>query len=542
MKQNWLRIISGIVGLLCVLGMIFANQLGLDNNQVWGLRRYLIFFAGLFLLIVSILYLQDDFIKKIIFTAEGRLSVSAILFNIVIIFIYIWYTTAGKWEVTYNETSYYDLLASAFRHGQLALEIQPDPALLTFKDESLYEPRNREGIPVLWDATLYKGKYYLYWGPAPALLLTFVKFFYAQEIGDRFLALFFLSTTLIFLTLILFDLYKNYFKHIPNWAVLFAIAFVGLINPMVYVLVEGRIYEASIAAAQFFLMGGFYFLFSAYHQPNISKLFLAGLFFALAIGSRTTVLFAVAFTSIVVLFWVIKEYQSKVISYLIAFAIPLLIGGIAYATYNYARFDSFTEFGYRYQLTSYNLYEKLDETFSSNYIVPNTYKTLFNPLEQRISFPYFFPTRFAGPAWLETERGFYLLKAESVTGLLISSPFLLFIFFAGIQKDKKIFWIILCVAGSSLLLFFTLQAFFFVAMRYLLDLIPTLALLAVIGFWNGYTLSKNKTIFFVLSLFLLTYTITLSLIISISGNLEAFQNLNPDFIKNMTSFFNSFLR
>jgi hypothetical protein len=542
MKQNWLRITSGMIGLLCVLGVIFANQLGLDNNQVWGLRRYLIFFAGLFLLIVSVLYLQDDFIQKIIFTAEGRLSVSAILLNIVIILIYLWYTSAGKWEITYNETSYYDLLASAFRHGQLALEIQPDPALLEFKDERLYEPSNREGIPVLWDATLYEGKYYLYWGPAPALPLAFIKLFYAQEIGDRFLALFFLSATLIFLTLILFDLYKNYFSHIPNWAVLFAIALVGLINPMVYILVEGRIYEASIAAAQFFLMGGFYFLFSAYHQPNTSKLFLAGLFFALAIGSRTTVLFAVASTSLVFLFWVITSHKEKIISYLIAFALPLIITGVAYASYNYARFESFTEFGYKYQLTSYNLYEKLDETFSPHYIVPNTYKTIFNPLEQRIAFPYFFPTRFVGPAWLETERGFYLLKAESITGLLISGPFLLFAFLAGIQKDKKIFWVNLSLIGSAFFLFITLLAFFFLAMRYLLDFIPTLTLLAIIGFWNAYSLVQNKFAFFITSSILLTFTIGISLIISISGNLETFKVLNLDFIRDATGFFNQLFR
>lgn len=542
MNKNWLKITTGIIGLVSVFGMLFANQFEIDNNPVWGLRRYLIFFLGIFLFSISISYRKENFIDTLMFTNEGRLRVSVILLNIFIFFIYLWYVSAGKWGITYNETSYYDLLATAFRHGQLALEVQPDPALLAFKDESLYEPSNREGIPVLWDATLYEGKYYLYWGPAPALPLTFLKLFYTKEIGDRFLALFFLSGTLVFLTLIILDLHKNYFSQIPNCLVLSAITFAGLINPMPYILVEGRIYEAAIAAAQFFLIGGFYFLFSAYNQTTIPKLFFAGLFFTFAIGSRTTVLFAVAFTSIIVLFWAIQTHKVKIILYLTAFAFPLVIGGIAYASYNYARFDSFTEFGYRYQLTSYNLYEKLDETFSLNYIFPNTYKTLFNPLEQRISFPYLFPTRFSGPAWLEAERGFYLLKAESITGLLFSSPFLLFIFLAGLQRDKKIFWINLSLIGSSILLFFILQSFFFIAMRYLLDLIPTLTLLAIIGFWNGYTLSKNKTLFFIVSSVLLSYSIAISLIISISGNLEAFKNLNPDFIRNMTGFFNSFLR
>lgn len=542
MKKNWLRIILGTIGLFLIWGMLFANQLGLDDSQVWGLKRYLIFFAGLFSLIISFLYPQDNFIEKLIFTDEGRSRLFAILLNIFIFFIYLWYASAGKWQLTYNETSYYNLLASAFRHGQLALEVNPDPALLALKDESLYEPANREGIPVLWDATLYQGKYYLYWGPAPALLLTFVKFFYTYEVGDRFLTLFFLSGVLVFISLIILRLHKNYFNHIPNWAVLFAIVFAGLINPMTFILVEARIYEAAIVAAQFFLLGGFYFLFSAYHQPNVPKLFLAGLFFVFAIGSRTTVLFAVAFTSVVFLFWAIKSHKQRMISYLTAFALPLILGGISYASYNYARFDSFTEFGYRYQLTSYNLYEKLDETFSPNYIFSNFYKVIFNPLEQRISFPYIFPTRFSGPTWLETDRGFYLLKAESITGLLISSPFILFVFLAGIQKDKKIFWVNLSLIGSVFFLFFTLLSFFFIAMRYLLDFIPVLTLLSIIGFWNGFDLIKRKIIYFITSTVLLTYTIALSLIISISGNLEIFKIVNLDLIKNMTGFFNTLLQ
>lgn len=542
MRKYWMQITGGSLGLIFVLSMLFANQLGLDNNQVWGMRRYVIFFAGIFLLIISIFYRENNFIGKMIETNEGKLKLSAIGLNIFIFLIYLWYASVGKWEFTYNETSYFDLLASAFRQGQTALQVQPDPALLTFTDESLYEPANREGIPVLWDATLYEGKYYLYWGPAPALVLTFVKFFYAGEIGDRFLTLFFISGTLIFLNLIIFDLRKTYFNHIPNWAVLFAIVFAGLVNPMPYILVEGRIYEAAIIAAQFFLITGFYFLFTVFNKPNLLRIFLAGLFFAFAVGSRTTLLFAVVFTALIFLFWVIKLQKEKLISFIIAFAFPLAMGAIAYAAYNYARFDSLTEFGYRYQLTSYNLYEKLDETFSLSYIPPNFYKLLFNPLERREAFPYIFPTRWDGPDWLESNRGFYLLKAEEITGLLISSPFLLFIFFAKTQSDKKNYWVNLSLVGSSILLFITLQAFFFTAMRYLLDLIPTLTLLAIIGFWNRFDLAKNKKIFFIVSLILLSYTITLSLILSISGNLESFKILNPEFIRQMTAIFNNFLR
>ena len=543
MRKHWIQGTGAVLGLALMLSMLLANPLGLDNNQVWGTRRYLIFFAGIFLLTVSILYRENNMIGKTIHTSDKRFNLFVILLNALIFLVYIWFASDGLWKKFHNETNYYDLLASAFSHRQLSLDVQPDPALLAFKDESLYEPANRKDIPVLWDATLYEGKYYLYWGPAPALLFALVKLFYAKDLGDKILAIIFISGTLIFLTLTILELHKKYFNLVPNWAVLSAIAFAGLVNPMPFIMVEGRIYEAAIIAAQFFLIGGFYFLFSAFHLPKISKLFLAGLFFAFAVGSRTTLLFAVAFTALIFLFWTIKLQREKTFSFITAFVLPLVIGAIAYASYNYARFDSFTEFGYRYQLTSYNLYEKLDETFSLTYILPNVYKTVFNPLEQRVTFPHIFPTRWAGPAWLESNRGFYLLKAESITGILISSPFLLFAFLAGIQIDKKLFWITLSLAGSTLLLFFTLQAFFFTAMRYLLDMIPTFSLLAIIGFWNGFSLTQNKsffrTIFIAASILLLMYTICISLLISLSGNLELFRIHNPELIKQMTWIFNS---
>ena len=141
--------IGGIFGLTFILSVLFANQLGFDNNQVWGMKRYIIFFAGSILLALSILYQENNFIGKVIHTTEGRFILFVIGLNVLIFLIYFWFASTGTWQTPYNETYYYNLLATAFRHGQIALEVKPDPALLVFKDESLYEPSKREGIPVL---------------------------------------------------------------------------------------------------------------------------------------------------------------------------------------------------------------------------------------------------------------------------------------------------------------------------------------------------------------------------------------------------------
>lgn len=542
-RTQWLKITGGLLGTITILLMIFANQFGLESFPTWGVRRSAILLFGIVLLLVSIFYREDNFIGKLIHSADGRLYIALLALNAGIVLIYIWFVTTGLMKTLVSETNYFDLQANAFAKGQLELDVPPDPALLAFTDESLYEPENRTGIAVLWDATLYNGKYYLYWGPAPALLLSAIKPFYKPDIGDRLLVLIFLIGTLLFLNLTILDLRKRYFSHIPNWAMLAAVAFAGLVNPMPYVLVEGRIYEAAIVAAQFFLIGGFYFLLPALEKPSLLHLALAGTFFVFSIGSRTTTLPGIALLSIVFLVWAYQTQRQRMLPLLLAFALPIAIGGLAYATYNYVRFGSFTEFGYRYQLTSYNLYQKIDETFAIEYIPPNLYKTLFNTLEQRDAFPRIFPTRWSGPEWLTNYKPkMYLTLTENITGVFVSSPFVLFALFAFIKPRRELRWATVSITLCFLGIFITLQAFFFIAMRYMLDVVPALALLTVIGFWHGFDFFKHKKIYLVISLLFLTYTIALSLLISFSGNLESFRILNPELVREMTWTFNSFFK
>ncbi|NOH04101.1 MAG: hypothetical protein HND47_20090 [Chloroflexi bacterium] len=543
MRIYWLRITGGLFGIAVIIMMAFANQFGLESFPTWGVRRIGILLAGILLLAVSLFYQRENFIGRTIHSTDGRLYLAVFALDIVIFLIYLWFASDGMWKMLPNETNYYDLQANAFARGQLELGVQPDPALIAFKDESLYEPANREGIPVLWDATLYKGKYYLYWGPAPALLLALIKPFHPSDLGDKVLTLLFISGTLLFLTLTILELWRGHFNHIPRGTALAAVAFAGLVNPMPYVMVEGRIYEAAIVAAQFFLMGGFYFLLPAFNRPAIPRLALAGLFFTFAVGSRTTLIPAIGVLTLVVLLWAVQAQRPRAVSFILAFVLPLVLGAVGYGWYNHARFDSITEFGYRYQLTSYNLYQQIGETFAFEYLPPNLYKSLFNPLERRDAFPHIFPTRWSGPGWLtDYHPKMYLTYTENITGIFVGSPFLLLAVLAGIHPRRDLRWILLALSAAFLAVFITLQAFFFVAMRYMLDAVPTLALLSVIGFWHGFDLFKNNKAYSLVATLLLIYSIAVSLLISFSGNLELFKIHNPELVRQMTWTFNSLFK
>ncbi len=175
---------------------------------------------------------------------------------------------------------------------------------------------------MLWDASLYKGKYYLYWGPSPALFLAIFKVFSEQEVGDKVITFVFTVGTFIFAALLILELWKKYFLETPPWAVFSAIAFAGLANPILYILIEARIYEAAIIAGQFFIIGGTYWLIHSI-QPSIqiAPVTWQGAFLALAVGSRTTLTFSVGFLALMALLWTFKTQRTKILPYIIAFAL-----------------------------------------------------------------------------------------------------------------------------------------------------------------------------------------------------------------------------
>ena len=74
---------------------------------------------------------------------------------------YFW--TVGSPRLTADQPGdYYNLLADGFRDGHLAMKVTPDPWLGV---------DNTKATAWLLDASFYKGKYYLYFGVTPALLV-----------------------------------------------------------------------------------------------------------------------------------------------------------------------------------------------------------------------------------------------------------------------------------------------------------------------------------------------------------------------------------
>jgi hypothetical protein len=78
-------------------------------------------------------------------------------------------------------------------------------------------------------------------------------------------------------------------------------------------------------------------------------------------------------------------------------------------------------------------------------------------------------------------------------------------------------------------------------MRYLLDLTPALALLALIGFWSGLDSLKSRPIaklsLTILGLSLWAYTIVIGILLTFSSNLPRFKTYNPELMQHLINLF-----
>jgi hypothetical protein len=497
------------------------------------------------------------------FSSENnQISIFAAVSILLVIVGYVWFVSFGLWSKWYDITDYYDQLATAFEHGSLSLQNSVDPALLSLANP--YQPRSRAGIDYPLDVSLYKGKYYLYFGPVPALILVAFKLLGLEKIGDQYLVFMFVSGMFVFQSLLIIKIRGRFFPNIPAWLLVPCIILGGLVSPLTWMLTEGRIYEASSAGGQFFFLVGFYFALIAQTKGTISsrRLLMSSISWALALGSRITVALPVGFVILTVTFLVVRTYFrtksfSKIIYPIAAMGLPLAIGVGVLGWYNWARFGSVLETGFSYQLTTRYIQRYSQVLFSPLYVLPNSYDYLVTPPKVDNLFPFIQSIRGRGELKFPfiTLPGIY--HTRPVTGIIFNTPFVLFaclsiasiaLLARGVKgratpSDEGFLlrWIVISLLGSFLLGFGVIVSFFWVVTRYLVECMPSLILLSIIGFWLGYLWLVRwpvvHKVYATIGLGMAMVSIVSSTLLVLSERAETFQELNPVLWNQLTNLF-----
>jgi hypothetical protein len=474
---------------------------------------------------------------------QKRIYLSAGIAGIFVLIIYAIFISIGPWRERGYTSNYYSQQASAFLHGQIALETEPDPALLALPNP--YDHKARKTVPVLGDASLYEGKYYLYFGPLPSLILAPISFTALVKPGDEIFVYIFLIGLFFIQSLFLMAIVRRYFAEMPAWILATGILLLGLSGPFTRMLAHPFIHEAAISGGQFFSTAGLYLAFLALHEKPINnrKLFGAGILWACAVSTRITQLIPIAVMVLITWLFILNDNRKakagwKFITPTLSLTTPLLICGLLLAWYNWARFDSFFEFGLYYQLAAFNLQANYSILFSRVYIIQNIYNYFFNPFKINGTFPYVFPlSGTETPIALSPELPNLYAVEGKFPGLFNSTPFLMFVIiplcifvvnsFRHIRNKtlKTDFydpfdWTVLSLTGAFVAGSIPTLMIFYVGFRYETEFITGLLMLAILGFYQVYSMITKtvvKKVFVATGVIFVVFSIIANVTLAFTG-------------------------
>jgi tetratricopeptide (TPR) repeat protein len=255
--------------------------------------------------------------------------------------------------------NYYNLLVQGFRVGQLDPKREVPSALAQLADPydpSAYASYGQE----VGDMSYYKGKLYLYFGVTPAVML----FWPCVALTSHYLLQ---KDAVVILCLVGFltsvgllgALWRRYFAEV-NWAVVAAGGLaLGLASGMPVMLTRCDVYEVPISCGYAFTMLALAAIWKALHETERRCWWLASasLAYGLAVAARPSLLFG----AVILLVPVVKAWRERgdvavrkrgpPKASVAAAVVPIALIGLGLMLYNASRFDNPFEFGWHHVLS-----------------------------------------------------------------------------------------------------------------------------------------------------------------------------------------------
>jgi hypothetical protein len=363
-------------------------------------------------------------------TAFQRAAIVA-AFGVIIAF-YTWTAVTNHWNIRPQPQSdyYYAMMSRAFLAGQLDLLIKPSPELLALPDP--YDPDQNQRYR-LHDAILFKGKYYLYYGAVPALVL-FVPFraMTGLDFPEPLAVVIFCSAALIAEFLIVRLLARRFLPGTRFWQIWMAIPALAFGNGFPFMLRRPIHYEVAIAAGQAFVFASLYLTLAGTLSDRLRRgyVLLGSLVLGLAGGARFPMFAAGLLSLTLVLHHAIQQRQQPLREHVrtaLAIFAPVAICLFLVGLYNFVRYESWTEFGFKYALQGWKS-ARTYQFLSLAHVRPGLFYYLLCPPYVNATFPFFHdaPSLIKPPPpdyYLESTVG--LLPSVPFVGILLLSPFIL---------------------------------------------------------------------------------------------------------------------
>lgn len=347
------------------------------------------------------------------------------------------------------------------------------------------------------DLSLFKQKYYLYWGPAPIL---FISLFYIFLGGIKSSDVFYTVVAGIINVILFYILAREFIKFfklsVSQTSVQIVLLSFAFASPNFFSSLTSGVWQTSQAIAVMYLLVSliFYFKFLINSKYFIA-LIISILFFNLAWLSR----YGIAWYSILFIY-IFLYFKNDAILFkriISIFSIITAVFVLLFFTYNFMRFGNIFNTGIKYLVVDTNIkrdeFEKEeahrvwkltveDRKFSASYIPQNIYYYFLNPIRFSLEKP-------------------YILIDKMGNGIFFVYPILFSLFFirkklfSQVERNRNLLFIFFLISGIHLfiLLIYGATGWPQFGSRYVFEIIPLLFLLVLfcinsVPIWMQYTL------------------------------------------------------
>jgi len=414
------------------------NQICLNKKVPFNIN--VIRLMGAF--IIVFLLISNEAIKWLLAPIDKskseRLVFCAYYFGLVVLVTYF-FTASIKPGTSLNATEfdmYNKQLVDALESGRCYLDFGIDLTKLNSMEQPydvIFRAQNMDiDKDYMWDCAYYNGHLYCYYGVVPAIVF-FLPYHLitGNYLNTEITTYIGIVVFILFATLLFYEFLKrNYGKDYCQRGMIMLISASLLCGTTLMQFVTRATWYELVYAWGIALtaLGLYLFITISGSKWDNLKVFLGAICLAAAVGCRPTMaLFS--FFLIPYIWNLIKKVFNKdrdALTSLIALAIPYIVIGILLMMYNYARFDSITEFGQTYQLTVTNNHFVTKDILSLPY---EWWLACFRPMAIESEFPYVLrplePENYAG--WFFYQKTNYALFAVA--------PFLYAIFVPRLWKE-----------------------------------------------------------------------------------------------------------
>jgi hypothetical protein len=322
----------------------------------------------------------------------------------------VWLAALSEhWKYAYyfrgRQDDYYNLLVHGFLRGHLYMEL---PASATSAPQ---------------DASLYHGNYYLYFGVVPAVLAFLpYRLVTGQDLSENAVCVAFVFLGFLAYLRLYTEAARRYFPTLSRPLRAGSVVLLAFGAGTPFLLAISHWYEIAIASGYACMAAAWLAMFRAWHATDRGGRGLAGasLALGLAAGCRPNYIFALPVLAGLA-FVLLRRARPRARAGLAAATVlPAAAVGLLLMAYNYARFGSPFEFGFRYQLSE--LVAKRLPLARLSFFWPNLQWYYLRPPAFSPYFPYIFPMnagdRPDGYYGYETIQGQWLVLLLALAGLV----------------------------------------------------------------------------------------------------------------------------